>query len=71
MPERQFATIGTLVEQDITERKDELKPESTRKLRQTETKLLAFFDMDESQRKITAEDATGIEALAALIAARI
>ncbi len=58
VPERQSATIGTLVERYIAERKDDLKPESTRKLRQTETKLLAFFDKDKSLRKITAEDAT-------------
>jgi integrase len=57
-PERQSATIGTLVERYIAERKDDLKPESTRKLRQTETKLLAFFDKDKSLRKITTEDAT-------------
>ena len=58
VPERQSATIGTLVERYIAERKDDLKPESTRKLRQTETKLLAFFDKEKSLRKITAEDAT-------------
>lgn len=58
VPERQSATIGTLVERYIAKRKDDLKLESTRKLRQTETKLLAFSDKDKSLRKITAEDAT-------------
>lgn len=58
VPERQSATIGTLVERYIAERRDDLKPESTRELRQTETKLLAFFDKNKSLRKITTEDAT-------------
>ncbi len=57
VPEREHATIGTLVENYIAQREDDLKPESIRKLRQTETKLLAHFDAAMPLRKITPEDA--------------
>ncbi|MFO0828098.1 MAG: tyrosine-type recombinase/integrase [Phycisphaerales bacterium] len=56
VPKRQSATIGTLVDRYIAERVDELKPESVRKLRQTEAKLLAFFDPKIPLRKVTPED---------------
>ncbi|HMN96932.1 MAG TPA: tyrosine-type recombinase/integrase [Phycisphaerales bacterium] len=58
VPKRQSATIGTLVDRYIAERVDELKPESVRKLRQTEAKLLAFFDPKIPLRKVTPEDGT-------------
>jgi len=57
VPERQSATIGTLIDGYIAEREGDLKPESIRKLRQTETKLLAFFDAGKPLRKITESDA--------------
>jgi len=57
VPERQSATIGTLIDGYIAEREGDLKPESVRKLRQTETKLLAFFDAGKPLRKITEADA--------------
>ncbi len=57
VPERLCATIGVVIGRYIEEREGELKPESIRKLRQTETKLLGFFDKDQPVRKITPEDA--------------
>ena len=54
---RQSATIGTLVERYIAARAEDLKPESVRKLRQTEAKLLSFFDPKTPLRKVTREDA--------------
>jgi integrase len=57
VPKRQSATVGTLVERYIAAREDDLKPESVRKLRQTEAKLLAFFDPKTPLRKIVPEDA--------------
>lgn len=57
VPKRQAATIGTLVDRYIAARADDLKPESVRKLRQTEAKLLAFFDPKTPLRKLTPDDA--------------
>jgi hypothetical protein len=57
VPKRQSATIGTLVERYIAEREGDLKPESVRKLRQTEAKLLAFFDAGRPLQRIGPEDA--------------
>lgn len=57
VPEREHATIGTLVRSYIAQREEDLKPESIRKLRQTETKLLAHFESATPLRKITPEDA--------------
>lgn len=57
VPERKTATIGSLTNAYISEREHDLKPESTRKLRQTETKLLEFFGEDRSVRQITVEEA--------------
>ena len=57
VPEREHATIGALVQNYIAQREDDLKPESIRKLRQTETKLLAHFDAATPLRKITPDDA--------------
>jgi len=54
---RQRTTIGAWLEQFLKEREDELKPESLRKLHQTKTKLLAFFEADTPLREITPEDA--------------
>ena len=57
VPERQGATIGAWLEQFLAERQGDLKPESLRKLKQTKTKLLAFFNDDTPLREITPEDA--------------
>ncbi|MCW5768680.1 MAG: tyrosine-type recombinase/integrase [Phycisphaeraceae bacterium] len=57
VPDRQNATIGELVSAYISEREGELKPESIRKLRQTEVKLLEFFDKDRPARQIAVEEA--------------
>jgi len=51
-------TVEGWLERYIAEREDDLKPESLRKLRQTKTKLLAFFDADKELRKLTLQDAT-------------
>jgi hypothetical protein len=57
VPERQISTIGSLLNSYITEREGDLKPESIRKLRQTETKVLEYFDKDRPVRQITVEEA--------------
>lgn len=57
VPERKIATIGSLTNAYISEREHDLKPESIRKLRQTETKLLEFFNKDRPVRQITVEEA--------------
>ncbi len=57
VPERQISTIGSLLNSYITEREGELKPESIRKLRQTETKVLEYFDKDRPVRQIPVEEA--------------
>jgi integrase len=54
---RQSTTIKGWLEQFLKEREGDLKPESLRKLRQTKTKLLAFFEADTPLREITPEDA--------------
>ena len=46
-----------MVERYIAEREDDLKPESVRRLRQTEAKLLASFDPKTPLRQIGPEDA--------------
>ena len=51
-------TVEGWLERYITEREDDLKPESLRKLKQTKTKLLAFFDAGKELRKLTFQDAT-------------
>ena len=51
-------TVKGWLEQYLAERDDDLKPESLRKLKQTKTKLLAFFDGDKELRKLTLQDAT-------------
>ncbi len=55
---RQSVTISGWLEQLLAEREDELKPESLRKLKQTKTKLLGFFDGDAPLRRITTKDAS-------------
>jgi integrase len=52
------ATLQGWLEQYLEEREGELKPESLRKLKQTKTKLLAFFEDDRELRKLTLQDAT-------------
>ena len=52
------ATVEGWLERYIIEREDDLKPESLRKLKQTKTKLLAFFDANQELRKLTLQDAT-------------
>lgn len=54
---RIMVTLKGWLKQYLSERKGELKPESLRKLKQTRTKLLAFFDADTELRKITLQDA--------------
>jgi integrase len=56
-PERGRATIGAVVETYIAERESDLKPESIRKLRQTQAKLKETFDDDTPVTKITPADA--------------
>lgn len=51
-------TLKGWLEQYLAERKGDLKPESLRKLKQTKTKLLAFFDTKIELRKITIQQAT-------------
>ncbi len=55
---RTSVTFGGWLEQYVSERKGDLKPESLRKLKQTKTKLLAFFDANKELRKLTLQDAT-------------
>lgn len=57
VPERQNASIGALMDAYISAREGEIKPESIRKLRQTETKVLELFDKDLPVREITVEEA--------------
>lgn len=57
VPKRQNDSIGSLMNTYIAEREGELKPESIRKLRQTEAKLLGYFDEDRPVRQITVEEA--------------
>lgn len=52
-------TLAGWLEQYLGEREGDLKPESLRKLKQTKTKLLAYFDNDTELRKITMQDAAG------------
>ena len=51
------ATLQGWLEQYLAERKDELKPESLRKLQQTKIKFLALFNGGLELRKITVQDA--------------
>lgn len=51
------ATLKGWLDQYMVDREDELKPESLRKLKQTQKKLLAFFDDGLELRKITVQDA--------------
>jgi len=51
-------TLKGWLELYLTERKDDLKPESLRKLVQTKMKLLAFFDAGCELHKITMQQAT-------------
>jgi integrase len=57
VPERQNASIGSLLSAYISGHEDDLKPESIRKLKQTQTKLLDYFDEDRPVRQITVEEA--------------
>ncbi|TVQ63030.1 MAG: hypothetical protein EA378_03065 [Phycisphaerales bacterium] len=57
LPNREDDTLGGAITAYIEAREDELKPESLRKLRQTEAKLLAFFDAGTPLRKLTGADA--------------
>jgi len=57
-PERHSTTIGMQIDRYINERLDQLKPGSLQKLRQTGTKLIAFFNRDAPLRKITPEQAS-------------
>ena len=59
IPPRITITLEEWLEQYLAERKDDLKPESLRKLQQTKTKMLAFFDTGTEFRKITVQQATG------------
>ena len=51
-------TLEEWLDQYFVERKDDMKPESLRKLQQTKTKMLAFFDTGTELRKITVQQAT-------------
>ncbi len=57
-PRAQVTLTGWL-DQYLTERRDDLKPESLRKLEQTKTKLLAHFNPKTPLRNITMQDAAG------------
>ena len=54
---RRKVTLREWLKQLLDDRKDELKPESLRKLEQTRDKLLDFFDPDTPLRAITREQA--------------
>jgi len=54
---RVHTTLKGWIEQYLAERKGDLKPGSLRKLEQTKTKLLAFFDADTELHKITIQRA--------------
>ena len=56
--QRQSVTLEGWLEQLLAEREAELKPESLRKLKQTQTKLLDFFDGDVPLRMITTQQAS-------------
>lgn len=58
LPDREDATLGGAITAYLEAREGELKPESLRKLRQTEAKLLACFDPGTPLRKLNAADAT-------------
>ena len=51
------ATLHGWLEQYLADHEDDMKPESIRKLKQTKTKLLAFFGDGLELRKITVQDA--------------
>ena len=59
IPPRITMTLEEWLEQYLAERKDDMKSESLRKLQQTKTKMLAFFDTGTELRKITVQQATG------------
>lgn len=57
VPRRETATLSEVLDRYIEDREGELKPESIRKLNQTRTKLLEYFDPSTPVRKITEQDA--------------
>ncbi len=57
VPDRQAATLGSIMDRYITEREDTLKPESIRKLNQTKAKVLEYFDEDTPARQIAPDEA--------------
>ncbi len=58
LPDREDATLGGAIAAYLDSREGELKPESLRKLRQTEAKLLDFFDSSKPLRKLTGAEAS-------------
>ncbi len=56
-PARVSTSLSCWLDQYVSEKEDDLKPESIRKLRQTQVKLKAYFDDEIELRKITPQQA--------------